>query len=133
MKNLEATCEHVVQEAIGGCRKDSIDVCFPCNRELSIIDEVLTVQSPLAILARRELGAMGPPCWNVDHGRNNLLLEARATVGSDALVPGRAWSSQRRIRGLGEGSAYQSFMQRNAAIFSSTVAISGTRQLRLYE
>ncbi len=77
--------EHVIQDALGGV--DLLDnVCEPCNRLLAVNDKVLAVESPLSILARRELRGVGPNSWDVDHARDSLLLEAKVTPDSDSMT-----------------------------------------------
>lgn len=81
----KASKEHVVQDAIGGW--DVLwEVCQPCNESFSGIDENLSINSPLAILAVRELGETGPRSWTFTPDMPDLLLEARGGKGTDALA-----------------------------------------------
>ncbi len=79
--NKPGSREHVVQDALGGVDVLT-DVCGDCNRLLKVNDRVLTVESALSILVRRELSGVGPNSWDVDRTSDGLLLEARTTPGT---------------------------------------------------
>lgn len=75
--------EHVIQDSIGGW--DVLwEVCEPCNKGFSDMDENLAVNSPLSILAIRELGETGPRSWTTSPEMPDVLLEARGGKGTDA-------------------------------------------------
>jgi len=96
--NKAGSREHVLPDALGGV--DVItDVCADCNKLLATNDRVLSVESPLSIFVRRELSGVGPNAWDVDNVREGLLLEARATPGTDSmtLVPQLILDGEERL------------------------------------
>src|SRR5262249_47731024 len=90
--------EHVVQDALGGVDVLST-VCAECNSAMSGIDNALAVQSPLSLLARRELNKHGPNSWDVDCSQQCLFLEAMTTPGADSitLVPQLIFDGSERL------------------------------------
>lgn len=120
-KTAKSSREHTVQYGIGG-GDTFLDVCGLCNKSFSEIDKELAVNSPLAMLARRELNKVGPPMtWDVDDKRNGLLLEARQTHRTDSmtLLPQIIfddielfYDDEDEIKALGRAAIQQQFFAR---------------------
>jgi hypothetical protein len=85
--------EHIIPEVIGGALtlNDVSDraVCRRCNSGiLSQLDKELCSRSYLSIIASREIGAHLWQVWDVDHGANNLLLDAKPAWAADGWLGG---------------------------------------------
>jgi len=84
--------EHIIPEAMGGARTISDfckgrTVCNHCNNgTLSELDRELCSRSYLSVVAAHELGAFVWQTWDVDHGANNLLLEATPDFAASSMT-----------------------------------------------
>lgn len=84
--------EHIVAEAIGGkltisevC--EGRNVCNKCNNGvLSEVDRELCSRSGLSMIAGQQLDAFIWQTWDVDHGENNLLVEAEPDFSGQSMT-----------------------------------------------
>src|SRR5271166_1275960 len=83
--------EHIVQEAIGGGRTlndaGTAVVCQKCNSGvLSKIDRELCSRSYLSMVASQDLEENLWQTWDIDHGSDQLLVEARPSWHEDKTL-----------------------------------------------
>lgn len=84
--------EHLIPEGLGGRTVLEKAVCKECNNGvLSELDNELITQSPLSLIAYRELQSGLRRTWDVDHRSGNVLISAAPIIDERGFMAMWVW------------------------------------------